>query len=104
MLSTLVLYNDLSGLTRDEGTEGQGTELCLKKIVVEIGISVWYNAEKPMKMEKCNDQNLIRLPRQQNIELRNPLESQRLSGTGNPNLHHTYTTNKWSLDLTHEYR
>lgn len=26
-------------------------ELCLKKIAVEIRVSVWYNAEKPMKME-----------------------------------------------------
>ena len=85
-------------------SSGQGTELCLKKIAVEIGISVWYNAEKPMKMEKCNDQNLIRLPWEQNIELQNPLEPQRLFGTGDPNLHHTYTTNQSSLDLTHRNR
>lgn len=45
-----------------------------------------------------DDKNTVRLPREHNIELQNPLEPQRLFGTGDPNLHHTYTTNKWSID------
>ena len=75
-----------------------------EKLTVEISGIVWYNDENFYCWRSYNDKNTIRLPWEHNIELRNLLEPQRLFGTSESDLHHTYTTSKWSLDLTHEYR
>ncbi len=47
-------------------------------------------------MEKNDEKDTVRLPREHNIELRNPSEPQRLFRTGDPNLYRTYTINQAS--------